>query len=143
MRFAGSGAEPPAFAHKIYLRRLRQCRSIDRCIPWSKRYPTWLTRSGYSASRNAGTIVDIVSADPQCGIVVPGTGGLRKLRVAASGRGKRGGARVIYLFGGDRVPVFLLAAFAKNEKSDLSPAERHKLARMTAELIRNYGANNE
>lgn len=85
-----------------------------------------------------GTIVDVVSADPQCGIVVPGTGGLRKLHVAASGRGKRGGARVIYLFGDDRVPVFLLAAFAKNEKSDLSPAERDKLARMTAEPIRNY-----
>jgi hypothetical protein len=47
------------------------------------------------------TIVDTVSAEPKCGVVMPGTGGIRKLRVAASGRGKRGGARVIYLFGGD------------------------------------------
>jgi len=67
--------------------------------------------------------------------VIPGTGGIRKVRVAASGRGKRGGARVIYLFGGDNVPVFLLAVFAKNEKSDLSQAERNNLARMTAELM--------
>jgi hypothetical protein len=59
------------------------------------------------------TIVDIVSAEPRSGVVIPGTGGVRKLRVAASGRGKRGGARVIYLFGGDDVPVFLLALFAK------------------------------
>jgi hypothetical protein len=83
-------------------------------------------------------IVDTVSADPQCGVVIPGTGGVRKLRVAASGRGKRGGARVIYVFGGDNVPVFLLAAFAKNEKSDLSKAERNDLARLTDELIRSY-----
>ena len=83
-------------------------------------------------------IVDIVSAEPRSGVVIPGTGGVRKLRVAASGRGKRGGARVIYLFGGDDVPVFLLALFAKNEKSDLSQAERNKLARMTAELMQSY-----
>jgi len=60
------------------------------------------------------TIVDIVSANPRCGVVMPGTGGVRKLRVPASGRGKRGGARVIFLFGGDDVQVFLLAGFAKN-----------------------------
>jgi hypothetical protein len=84
------------------------------------------------------TIVDIVSTEPRSGVVIPGTGGVRKLRVAASGRGKRGGARIIYLFGGDDVPVFLLALFAKNEKSDLSQTERNKLARTTAELIQSY-----
>jgi len=84
------------------------------------------------------TIVDTVSTEPRCGVVVPGTGGVRKLRVAASGRGKRGGARVIYLYGGVYVPVFLLAIFAKNEKSDLSQAERNNLARLTTELMRSY-----
>ena len=83
-------------------------------------------------------IVDTVSAEPRSGVVIPGTGGVRKLRIAASGRGKRGGARVIYLFGGDDVPLFLLALFAKNEKSDLSQMERNKLARITAELIQSY-----
>jgi hypothetical protein len=91
----------------------------------------------FSAEEQA-KIVDIVSTDPQCGVVMPGTGGVRKLRVAASGRGKRGGARVIYLFGGEDVPLFLLAVFAKNEKSDLSQAECNSLAKMTAELIRGY-----
>jgi hypothetical protein len=91
----------------------------------------------FSAEERA-TIVDTVSHDPRCGVVIPGTGGLRKLRVAASGRGKRGGARVIYLFGGDTVPVFLLAVFAKNERSDLSPAERNRLVKMTADLVRTY-----
>ncbi len=80
----------------------------------------------------------MVSVNPRCGVVMPETGGVPKLRFAASGRGKRGGARVIYLFGGDAVPVFLLAAFAKNEKSDLSGAERNDLARLAAQLIRGY-----
>jgi hypothetical protein len=91
----------------------------------------------FSAEERAA-IVDIVSDDPRCGVVISGTGGVRKLRVAASGRGKRGGARVIYLFGGDSLPVFLLAVFAKNEKSDLSRAERNDLVRATAELLRTY-----
>jgi len=83
-------------------------------------------------------IVDMVSADPQCGVVIVGTGGVRKLRVPASGRGKRGGARVIYLFGGDDMPIFLLAVFAKNERSDLTQAERNELANATATMLRNY-----
>jgi hypothetical protein len=84
------------------------------------------------------SIVDEVSADPHCGVVIPGTGGVRKIRVPASGRGKSGGARVIYLFGGESAPVFLLAAFAKNEKSDLSKAERNALAKLSADLVRTY-----
>ena len=84
------------------------------------------------------TIVDTVSAEPRCGVIIPGTGGVRKLRIAASGRGKRGGARVVYLYGGVDVPVFLLATFAKNEKSDLSQAERNNLAKVTSELMRSY-----
>jgi hypothetical protein len=83
-------------------------------------------------------IVDAVSADPRCGVLIPGTGGVRKLRVASSGRGKRGGARVIYLFGGDAVPIFLLAVFAKNEKSDLTQAELNDLRKTTTTLLRKY-----
>lgn len=83
-------------------------------------------------------IVDTVSSEPQCGVVIPGTGGVRKLRVAASGRGKRGGARIIYLFGGDDVPLFLLAVFAKNEKSDLTQTERNDFGKFTAALLRDY-----
>jgi putative transcriptional regulator len=64
--------------------------------------------------------VDTVAADPLCGVVIPQSGGIRKVRFGFGGRGKSGGARAIYLFGGTDIPVFLLAAFAKNEKSDLS-----------------------
>lgn len=83
-------------------------------------------------------IVDQVSADPRCGVVIPGTGGIRKVRVGFGGRGKRGGARVIHLFGGDDAPVFLLAVFAKNEKADLTAAERKALAKSATGMLTDY-----
>ncbi len=83
-------------------------------------------------------IIDLVANDPRCGVVVPGGGSVRKVRVGVGGRGKRGGARVLYIFGGSDLPVFLLAAFAKNEKDDLSPAERAKLAKAVSSMLANY-----
>jgi mRNA-degrading endonuclease RelE of RelBE toxin-antitoxin system len=83
-------------------------------------------------------IVDRVAVDPRCGVVIPGSGGIRKLRFGFGGRGKRGGARVIYLFGGDDVPVFLLAAFAKNEKADLTAAERQALSKQVTKMLSDY-----
>ena len=83
-------------------------------------------------------IVDRIAADPLCGVLIPGGGGLRKLRVGIGGRGKRGGGRVIYLFGGGDIPLFLLAAFAKNEKSDLSPAERAALSKAATAMLTDY-----
>jgi hypothetical protein len=83
-------------------------------------------------------IVDLVATDPQCGVVIPGGSGIRKVRVGFGGRGKHGGARVIYLFGGDDVPVFLLTAFAKNEKSDLTAAERLAMSKAVTTMLANY-----
>ncbi len=83
-------------------------------------------------------IVDLVAADPHCGALIPGSGGVRKVRVGLGGRGKRGGARIIYLFGGDDVPVFLLAAFAKNEKADLTARERVALGKQVAKMLADY-----
>jgi hypothetical protein len=83
-------------------------------------------------------IVDLVASDPRCGVVVPGGGSVRKVRVGFGGRGKRGGARVIYLFGGNDLPVFLLAAFAKNERDDLTPTERSLMAKAVAAMLADY-----
>ena len=54
-------------------------------------------------------VIDLVAYDPTRGDLIPGTGGLRKLRVGLSGSGKRGGARVIYYFYNEDVPVLLMA----------------------------------
>ena len=82
-------------------------------------------------------VVDRLATDPTCGVVIPG-GGIRKVRFGFGGRGKSGGARIIYLFSGDRLPVFVLAVFAKNEKANLSQAERNALAKMVIDMIGNY-----
>jgi len=83
-------------------------------------------------------IVDRLATDPTCGVVVPGSGGLRKVRFGFGGRGKSGGARIIYLFSGESLPVFVLAVFAKNEKADLSKADRNALAKMVTDMIESY-----
>jgi hypothetical protein len=83
-------------------------------------------------------IVDRLAADPLCGVVIPKSGGIRKVRFGFGGRGKSGGARILYLFGGEDLPVFMLAAFAKNEKADLSASERNALSRMVADMTENY-----
>ena len=83
-------------------------------------------------------IVDRLAADPTCGVVIPGSGGIRKVRFGFGGRGKSGGARIIYLFSGENLPVFVLAVFSKNEKANLSAAERNGLAKVVADMIESY-----
>ncbi len=83
-------------------------------------------------------VVDRLASDPKCGVLIPGGGGIRKVRFGFGSRGKSGGARIIYLFGGDDIPVFVLAVFAKNEKSNLSAAERNALAKMVDGMTRSY-----
>ena len=83
-------------------------------------------------------LVDFVAANPEAGRVIPETGGLRKLRWAAKGKGKRGGARIIYYFHNECMPIFLLSTYTKGEKADLSTAERNALKKLVPELIREY-----
>jgi hypothetical protein len=72
-------------------------------------------------------IVAMVAADPECGDVMEGTGGFRKVRVGRGGMGKRGGARVIYILRNEEFPVFLITAYAKNVKDNLTKKERNEL----------------
>ncbi len=83
-------------------------------------------------------LVDRLSANPTMGDVMEGTGGARKLRWGAKGKGKSGGARVITFYSGPSLPVFLLAVFAKGEKANLSKAERNELREVLGDLVRAY-----
>jgi hypothetical protein len=58
---------------------------------------------------------------PDAGVIIPGGGGLRKLRWKGSGRGKRGGARIIYYWATAKGQILMLFIYAKNEMDDLSP----------------------
>jgi len=75
-----------------------------------------------------------VALHPEAGDLIPETGGLRKLRWAAKGKGKRGGSRVIYYFHNIDVPLFLMAIFAKNIQTDLSTQQRAALTRQLRAL---------
>jgi putative transcriptional regulator len=74
---------------------------------------------------------------------MPGTGGFRKLRVGRRGIGKSGGARVIYILRNEACPVFLISAYAKSEKSNLSQKERNELARRAEEIFAKYRGSDE
>ena len=64
---------------------------------------------------------------PDVGDVIPGAGGLRKLRWGLPGRGKRGGARVIYYWDVAPRRIYLLVLYPKNERDDLTFAELRAL----------------
>ena len=64
------------------------------------------------------------------------TGGVRKLRWALAGRGKRGGARVIYYFHSGNLPIVMLDIYAKNTKANLTMAERAAMKRRIPEIVR-------
>lgn len=78
--------------------------------------------------------VDLVANDPEAGDVMQGTGGVRKTRLAGRGKGKSGGYRIVWYFGGGDIPVFLLTVFGKGEKANLSQGERNALRSMTTTL---------
>lgn len=79
-------------------------------------------------------VVDYVAANPQGGDVIPGSGGIRKMRVPLEGRGKRGGARVLTIYVADRA-VYLLLAYAKNEQANPTPEQARMLKRLVETLF--------
>jgi hypothetical protein len=84
-------------------------------------------------------IINYLAAHPAAGDIMQGTGGIRKLRWSAHGRGKSGGIRIIYYYHNESIPLFLLTVFGKGEKANLSKGERNELAKFTSLLIKNYG----
>jgi hypothetical protein len=79
-------------------------------------------------------VIDLIAYEPACGEVIPGSGGLRKVRIERDGVGKRGGARVVYYFYNEDFPIFLLALYAKNEKGNLTAAEKREFAMFAKEI---------
>src|SRR5712691_1524315 len=75
---------------------------------------------------------------PEAGDEMPGTGGARKIRFAAKGKGKSGGYRVITFYSGVDMPVFLLDMYAKGEKIDLTQDEKNTLRNILRHIADAY-----
>jgi len=78
--------------------------------------------------------ITYIAFNPMAGDVIPGSGGIRKVRWGHQGKGKRGGVRVIYYFQNSTHPLFLLTVYAKSRKDDLSPDELRTMKKLVAEL---------
>lgn len=85
------------------------------------------------------SIVNYLALHPASGEIMQETGGIRKLRWSAKGKGKSGGVRVIYYYHNESMPLFLLTLFGKGEKANLSKAERNELSKFTSLLVKSYG----
>ena len=68
------------------------------------------------------------------GDIIPGSGGIRKLRWRRSGSGKRGGARVIYFFHDAAMPLYLLLVYSKAAQTDLSPDQQRRVIALASTL---------
>jgi hypothetical protein len=83
-------------------------------------------------------LINFLAYNPNAGVVIKGTGGVRKIRWNRDDSGKSGGFRIIYFFHSGDIPLFALNVFAKNEKENISQAERNELKKLTSILIKNY-----
>ena len=81
----------------------------------------------YLSDEELGRLQAALAADPERGDVVPGSGGVRKLRWGMAGRGKRGGVRVIYYLRRREGVIWMLTLYAKNETANLPPATLRRI----------------
>ena len=83
-------------------------------------------------------IISFIAANPEAGDAIKGSGGARRVRFAAPGKGKSGGYRVVTFFSGAAVPVFLLSIFSKGDKADLTKSEVNTLRTILSVLADEY-----
>ena len=88
--------------------------------------PTYLTAAAKAGMTEAERVaaVDQIAADPQAGDIIPGGGGVRKVRVAGRGKGKSGGYRILTYYLTDDEPVFLISVINKSKADNLSDAQK-------------------
>lgn len=94
---------------------------------------------GLLSDEERAAVVDMIAADPTGGDLIVGGGGVRKVRFAIGNKGKSGGVRIIYLHYDDDHPVFLLALYAKSERTNLTKQQTNTLAAITKRIIETYG----
>jgi hypothetical protein len=98
--------------------------------------PEFMRKANNLLSESERTnLISYLSLHPRSGDLIQGTGGIRKLRWGRGDRGKSGGVRVIYYYHDERIPLYLLTVFGKNEQANLDKAERNELAKLVDILV--------
>ncbi len=95
-------------------------------------------RRGLLSDEERWDLIKSLALNPEQGDIMPGTSGVRKVRLEIQGRGKSGGARVIYYYHNRSIPIFMLTMFPKNVKIDLSQAEKNEMRCLIPALIDTY-----
>ncbi len=97
------------------------------------------TKAGMSED-DITDLVNYLAENPDAGDEISGTGGCRKVRFAIRGnnKGKSGGVRTIALFSGENLPVFLVTAFGKSQKVNLTMTERNQLKTLAEAIVGEY-----
>jgi hypothetical protein len=97
--------------------------------------PTFYRRADKLLSEEEhAALLNWLARHPTGGDEIVGTGGVRKARFAAFGRGKSGGVRVIYYFCDYDMPIYALLIYGKNDRADLTPDERKSVAAFAAAI---------
>jgi hypothetical protein len=79
---------------------------------------------------------DALLANPRAGVVIGSTSGVRKVRAACEGRGKSGGARIVYLYVEEQATVYMILAFPKNVQGNLTADQKRLVRELVAEIRR-------
>lgn len=90
--------------------------------------------SGLLTDDDIQAIENQLNRDPRAGDVIPNAGGVRKLRIALPGRGKRGGGRVIYLYIEIEGRIYLITLYAKSVQENISAAQKKEIRVLAAML---------
>ena len=83
-------------------------------------------------------LINLIASDPTRGNVIAGTGGVRKLRFARSGQGKSGSYRAVYYYYDENNPVLLFTVFGKNERANISTAEKQALYQLVQAIKQEF-----
>ena len=111
--------------------------TIAETAPFQRKIASLLTEE------ERADLIAYLAEHPSAGVLIQGTGGIRKLRWARRGGGKSGGIRVIYYCHSEMMPLYLLAAFGKNEKANISAEEKQHLAKAVDQLVAFWRQRNE
>lgn len=93
------------------------------------------SRAGVLTDDDLARVIAELLDDPAAGDRIPDTRGVRKIRAARGGKGKRGGARVLYYYYLHRETIYFLHAYAKSDFKDITPEDKKFLRAMVDQIL--------